>query len=41
MTEECDCGWCGKCEEQLERQRNLENTRGYGVDYWSDDEEDE
>lgn len=38
--EECDCGWCGKCAEQLSSQRELEDRRGYGVDYYSDDTED-
>ena len=38
MSDECGCGWCGRCVKQLEDQRRIENTRGYGCDYWSDDE---
>lgn len=43
MNDECDCGWCGRCAEQVKYQHELENRRGYGCDYWSDDgkEEDE
>lgn len=41
MNDECDCGWCGRCAEQIAYQRKLENTSGYGCDYWSDDEKDE
>ena len=41
MEEECDCGYCGKCREQLEHQKRIENTRGWGCDYWSDDEKGE
>lgn len=45
MSDECDCGWCGRCAEQVQYQRELEDRRGYGCDYWSDappnDKEDE
>lgn len=38
MGDECDCGWCGRCAEQLEHQRYVENLRGYGVPSWEDEQ---
>lgn len=33
MSESCDCGWCGKCVEQVEKQRELEQRS----DYWEEE----
>ena len=41
MSNECDCGWCGRCVEQVAYQRELENRRGYGCDYYSEEEEED
>lgn len=41
MNDECDCGWCGKCVEQVAWQHELEDSRGDGVDYYPDDEQED
>jgi hypothetical protein len=41
MSDECDCGWCGRCAEQVAYQRELENRSGYGCDYYSDDKSEQ
>lgn len=30
----CDCGWCGRCAQQLEHERYVQNLRGYGIPSW-------
>lgn len=39
MSDECDCDWCGECQEQLDHQRYVENLRGYGIPAYNEDEE--
>ena len=29
LMDECECGWCGNCREQLEEQRKLEERSDY------------
>jgi hypothetical protein len=41
MSEPCDCDWCGKCREQYEHQRRMEDMRGYGIPAYNEDEGDE
>ena len=37
MNDECNCDWCGKCQEQLDHQRYIENLRGYGIPAYEDE----
>lgn len=36
--DECDCGWCGRCAQQLEHERYVQNLRGYGIPSWEDEQ---